>query len=207
MNILTEYEAEEFLSKEGFPVVNRTLCITEKEAYQEASKKNFNVVLKIASKEALHKTELHGVRMGITKDTFSQHYKELSNLKLKKEGILVQDYVEGLQLILGLKKDPVFGHVLLVGLGGIYAEVFKDTALKILPVEKKDIHALLQELKSYQLLKGYRGSNFNLTYLEKILLKFNHLIKKHPSIQELDINPFILNEKEGKIADARIVFN
>ena len=207
MRILTEYEAEKLLSDQGFPLAYRKLFTTEKEAYKEAEKLNFNIVLKIASPKILHKTELKGVKLGITKENFSKNYKALDNLKIPKQGILLQEYVEGLQLIIGIKKDPVFGHVLLLGLGGIYTELFKDTSLRVLPLEKKDVHSLLEELKIYPLLKGYRGEKYNLKHLEKILLHFNDFVKKYPTLQELDINPLIINEKKVTFVDARLIFN
>src|SRR3989338_4483188 len=157
MNILTEYKAEQFLEKEGFPVAERTLCTTEKEALSIAKKHQFQGVLKVASGELLHKTEAHAVKLTTTEDTFHKHYQELNKLNFKKEGILVQNYVQGICLLAGLKKDPVFGHVLAVGLGGIYTEILKDISFRVLPLEKKDVKEMLQELKGDKLLTGYRG--------------------------------------------------
>ena len=207
MDILTEYKAEAFLEKEGFPVAQRTLCTTEEQALKTAKKNDFHVVLKVASDELLHKSEHNAVRLNITQENFHQTYKELNTLKIKKQGIIVQNYIHGKYLLIGLKKDLVFGHVLAVGMGGIYTEVIKDVAFRVVPVEKKDIKEMLQELKSFKILSGFRGEKVNLTLIENILLKISSLAEKYPSIQELDINPLIVNEKEAKIVNARIVFN
>ena len=207
MQILTEYKAEEFLEKEGFPVVDRILCKNEQEALTAAKKYGFHVVLKVASDKLMHKTDLNAVRLNVSKENFSQTYKELNNITIEKEGIVVQKYAHGKYLLVGIKKDPTFGHVLAVGLGGIYTEVLKDVSFRVIPVEKKDVQEMLQELKGFEILKGFRGEKVNLKSVYTFLLKIARLAEKHPHIEELDINPLIVNEKEATIVDARIVFN
>lgn len=207
MQLLTEYKAEAFLEKEGLTVVERRLCKSEPEALAAAEDYGFPVVLKLASEKLLHKTEFKAVRLNVTKEEFHQAYSYLHNLPLEKEGIIVQKFVEGNYLLVGLKNDPTFGHVLAVGLGGIYTEILKDVSFRITPVEKRDIKEMLEELKGYTILEGFRGERANLRLIYEVLLKISKLSEKYPTIEELDINPLIVNEKEATIVDARIVFN
>ncbi len=206
MRVLTEYIAELFLEKEGFPIVEKTLCKTEAEALKVSRRYSFPVVLKVVSGELIHKSEKHAVRINVGEENFHQIFKELENVKVKKEGILVQRFVEGTSLLVGLKKDPTFGHVLAVGLGGVYTELIKDISLRIVPVTKKDVKEMLEELKCYKVLQGYRGEKINFEKLEEIMLKLSKLAERYSNLEELDINPLIINEKEAKVVDARIVF-
>ena len=203
MKILTEYDAENFLEHEGFPLIQRKLCKTERDALKTAKTYCFPVVLKASSPTLLHKTEHNAVRTNVTEKNFHQHYTEL--MKLHPEGILVQPHIEGIPLLLGIKKDPTFGHVLAVGLGDIYTEIFKDVTFRILPANKKEILSMLDDLKSAQLFHTYRNKKIDIKKLNKILLTLSKLPEKYPNLEELDINPLFLNNYEATIADARIV--
>ncbi len=206
MQIYTEYKAEEFLEKEGFPIVNRRLFTNSKDALNYAHRIKFPVVLKIASDNLLHKSDVNAVRININEENFFREYMNLSSMKIKKEGILVQKFVNGKYIIIGVKKDLTFGHVILVGLGGIFAEVIKDTSLRVLPINRKDAFEMLKELKGYEILKGYRGEKVNLNHVVEVIMKVSKLVEKHPKISELDLNPLVANEINCKIVDARIVF-
>src|SRR3989338_543996 len=194
MQILTEYEAEHFLEQEGFPIVNRTLCKSEKEALATL-KKYDRVVLKLASPELLHKTEHGAVKINVTEKNFHSQYQELININVKQQGVIVQEYVEGMYFLLGIKKEAVFGHVLLFGLGGIYTEAFKDVTMRILPIEKKEIKTMINELQASELF--HSREKLNVALLEKVLFQLSTLVEKYPHIQELDINPLILNKDEA----------
>jgi acyl-CoA synthetase (NDP forming) len=128
-------------------------------------------------------------------------------IKVKKPNILVQKYTEGKQIIIGLKKDPTFGHVLAFGLGGIFTEILKDVSFRICPITEQDAELMIQEIKGYSILKGYRNSSANIKSIKQILMKTSELAKKYPKIKELDINPLIVNEKQATIVDARIIFD
>ncbi|MBI2663367.1 acetate--CoA ligase family protein [Candidatus Woesearchaeota archaeon] len=199
MKVLKEKEAEDFLEKNGFPVAKRGLAKKYEEAEKIASKFGYPVTLKITNE--LHKAEVDGVKITNKEELMS----DFKDLKKKSQVILVQEYIKGIEIIAGLKKDPTFGHVLLFGLGGTYVEVIKDVSFRICPVELKDVNEMIQETKGYNLLKGYRGKKYNINSIEEILIKLSKLSLKYPNIEELDINPLIVNSKESVIVDARII--
>jgi len=202
--ILTEKEAEDFLEKENFPIVKRKIAKNKKEILSYAKEIGFPVVLKNPS--LLHKTEKNAIKTNITEKNIENALKELE--KTKPSTILIQKQIQGSEILIGLKKDPSFGHVIAFGLGGIYSEILKDVSFRICPITKKDAAAMIKEIKGYQLLKGARGKKpVNIKLIENILIKISNLAKKYPNIKELDINPFMVNEKHAKIVDARIIFD
>ncbi|MBI5391640.1 acetate--CoA ligase family protein [Candidatus Woesearchaeota archaeon] len=203
--ILTEIEAEAFLEKQGFPVVERYLIHNEEDAEKIAAKWNTPVVLKITGKELIHKSELNGVRVKITKEEIKKNIEELQKINVKKDGLVVQKYIEGEYMIIGLKKDPTFGMTVTAGLGGIFTEVMQDISLRVLPIVKRDAEQMLKELRGYILFQGYRGKKLNEKAVIEIILKVAKLGEKFQSIKELDLNPVVVNEKQAIIVDARIV--
>lgn len=208
MDILAEKEAEEFLENKGFPIAKRVFCENYNACLKAAKKIRFPLVLKIVSKKILHKSNVHGVKTDI-KNTreLKKAFEELKKIK-NFEGVVVQEYIEGKYIITGLKKDETFGHVIAFGVGGIFTEIIKDVAFRICPINKKDAIEMIKEIKAYKILKGTRGEKpINFYSLLRVLLALSELSKKYTNIKELDINPLIVNEKNAKIVDARIVFN
>jgi len=179
-------------------------------SFEDIKLKKFPLVLKIMSKQALHKSDIGGVKICNNKEELEKNFKLLMNIskrkKLKLQGILVQEYHEGHQLIVGIKKDPVFGHIILTGIGGIYTEILKDISIRACPITIKDANSMIDELKSKAILYGARGKKANVKLFKNILVRVSKIPEKHKTISELDINPFILNEKNGYVVDARIVF-
>ena len=168
------------------------------------------LVLKIVSPQALHKSDIGGVRIIQSKNDLVPQFRDLLRTAhehhLKLEGIMVQEYVEGEKIIIGIKKDPVFGHVILFGLGGIFTEVLEDVAIRKCPITIHDAEDMIHELRAAKIFNGFRGIELNTKLLKEVLVKVSHIPQKHKTITELDINPFILNAKTGKVVDARIVF-
>ncbi len=205
MKILTEYGTEEFLARVSFPVANRRLFLDEREAYLFANKIGFPVVLKVVSDKLVHKSEINAVRLDVYRDNFFSVFRELSKMKLEKDGIAVQKFIHGKHILIGLKKDETFGHVIAVGLGGIYAEIIKDVSIRIVPINRTDAADMLKELKSYEILKGFRGEKADINLIADVIIKVSRLAQEYPNIIELDINPLIVNFSEAKIVDARIV--
>ncbi|MDP6642392.1 MAG: acetate--CoA ligase family protein [Candidatus Nanoarchaeia archaeon] len=199
MKILKEKEAEDFLEKKGFLIAKRGLAKNYNEVSKIASKLSFPIALKITN--TLHKTDDNGVKIS-NKENLESDFKLL---KKKSSSVLVQEYVEGMEIIVGLKKDLTFGHVIIFGLGGVYVEIMKDVSFRICPVELEDIREMMQETKGFQLLKGAKGKKFNIKSIEEVLMKLSKLSQKYPNIEELDINPLIVNNKKAVIVDARIV--
>jgi len=202
--ILTDYEAEKLISK-YIPISKNQLV----QDYEEIKIK-VPLVMKIISPQALHKTDIGGVKIVKIQRNVGTDFDDLIAIakkkKLKLDGIMVQKYYEGEQLIIGIKKDPVFGHVLLFGMGGIFTEVLEDTAIRKCPISKHDVNEMIEELKASKIFHGFRGRNLHIGKLKQALIRVSQIPKKYKNLLELDINPFILNEKEGVVVDARIVF-
>lgn len=203
MKIMPESEAENLLERNGLPITKRKLCKSLEEAIKFSESIGYPVVLKAISEKIIHKTEKNAVRIDINKSTLEKNFKELT--KLSKD-ILVQKQVTGQQVIIGIKKDPTFNHIILVGLGGIFTEVLKDFTIKKTPVTKKQAQEMLEQLKAYNILNNFRNQKTKIKDLIPIIEKVSQLPKKYPNLKELDINPVIINDKEAKIVDARIIF-
>jgi len=207
MQVLTEYKAEEFLEKNHFNIVERKLFNNLSSALVYAGQIGFPVVLKLCSDHLAHKSDVNGVRLNVYRENFEKEFRALQKMKIKKDGIVVQKQLQGKYVLIGLKKDQTFGHVLVVGIGGIFAEIIKDVSYKVTPVNKKQAKEMLSELKGYKVLTGYRGERINIKEVIKAIINVSKLSKKYGNIEELDINPLVVNSREALIVDARIVFN
>ena len=167
------------------------------------------LVMKILSPDAVHKTEFGGVLIVHRNEEIESAFNELlskaKNHKLKLKGILVQKFIEGQQLIIGLKKDATFNHVILFGLGGVFAELLKDVSIRKCPITKEEAHGMIEELQSRKLFEGFRNIKLNIERLKEDLVSISKIPQKNKDILELDINPYILNSKEGKAVDVRVV--
>ncbi len=204
MGLLLEKEAEDFLAKNRFNVVSHAVARTSKEVISKAKKLGFPVVLKALSNNLIHKTEKGAVKVDLRNEKELMHaYHELKNISPE---VLIQKFIPGDWFLVGLKKDPSFGHVLAFGLGGIHTEVLKDVSFRVCPVNHSDINSMLAETKAFQILSGARGKTYNLEAVKNLLLKISVLPKKYPNIVELDINPLVVNSRQAVIVDARIVF-
>lgn len=211
---LTEVEAKEVLKEFGIPVVETKLARSKKEAISVSKGMGFPVVLKIASSDIIHKSDAGGVRLGLKNSSqVGKAYSEiLSSVKQKHpqakiEGISVQKMARsGVEVIIGMTKDPQFGPVLMFGLGGILVEVLKDVSFRIVPVAKKDAREMIREIKGYPVLEGYRGQDpVDISFLEELIVKVSEFVERNPDIKELDLNP-IFGYKDGAlVVDARII--
>ncbi|RME55130.1 acetyl-CoA synthetase [Candidatus Woesearchaeota archaeon] len=169
------------------------------------SSPKFPLVLKTASTKVVHKTDFGAVFVNIqNKSQLSYAYKHISKVTRCKD-VIVQPMVYGTEVIIGMKTDPVFGKVLMLGIGGIFVELLKDVSLRILPITKKDVNGMLNELKLSKLLYGFRNTEkVNLKLLTSIIISASKLAMKE-DIKAFDLNPLIINSKNAYVVDARIV--
>ena len=212
--LLTEIEAKALLKQAGLNVVETRLARSEDEAVSTARELGFPVVLKIASPDVVHKTDAGGVKLNLkTSAQVAKAYEDiLKSVKekypeAKVQGVSVQKMAKpGVEIIIGMSKDAQFGPVIMFGLGGVWVEVLKDVAFRIVPLEPRDAHEMVQEIKGRPLLEGYRGQEaVDIGNLEKMILKVSSFVEQHPEIKELDLNP-VVAYKDGAIAvDARVV--
>ena len=197
MKILTEKEAEDFLEKNNFEVINRIYIEKEDELKDATAKLSFPLVMKVSGKDIIHKNEVGGVVKGIKDDEIAwEVFNKLKEIK-GAQGVMVQKQIEGKEFLLGIKKTPEFGHVVAFGAGGVHTEELKDVSFRVYPFKKKEIRKMIEEVK---ISKDLEKESFKI--IEKNILKLCKLIKKYPRIKELDINPLI----KGRVIDARIVF-
>jgi len=215
--ILTEMEAKQLLEYYDVPIVETLVAKTADEAAASASQIGYPVVLKILSPQVVHKTDAGGVALDINSeaelresfDNVVNRAKEY-NPEAEIRGVTVQPMVKkpGYEIILGAKTDPLFGPVILFGMGGIGVELFRDVAIGLPPLNQTLARRIMEETKVYQLLKGYRNvPPANLKLLEEIIVRFSQMLVDFPQLKEVDINPLFINEKEALTLDARVVID
>jgi acyl-CoA synthetase (NDP forming) len=212
--VLTEVESKQILHEAGVPVTIAETAATAKEAVAVAGRSGYPVVLKILSPDIAHKSDVGGVRVGLDSaaEVESAFEEIVSAVKQRQpdariEGVAVQKMAPaGTEVIVGMSKDPQFGPVMMFGLGGIFVEVLKDVAFRIVPLEPRDAREMVREIKGFPVLEGVRGKDpADIEALEKLILQVSEFIEAHPEIEELDLNP-VFAYKDGVIAvDARIV--
>jgi len=212
--ILTEFESKKILKQIGIPVVETKLAKTQKEAVSFSQKIGFPVALKIISPDVIHKTDSGGVKLGLKNvSEVRKAYHEILEAVRKQypdaviHGVSVQKMVRpGTEVIIGTSKDPQFGPVIMFGLGGIFVEVLKDVAFRIIPIDRRDAQEMVKEIKGYPLLQGYRGKEpANITVLVEMILKISNLIHKNPQIKGLELNPIFAYKDSAVAVDARII--
>ena len=212
--ILTEYESKKFLKQAGIPVIETRLARTLKEAVLLSQKMGFPVALKIASPDIVHKSDSGGVRLSLNNASeVRAAYRKIMDGVQKKypsasiQGVSVQKMAKpGTEVIVGTSKDPQFGPVIMFGLGGIFVEVLKDVSFRIIPLGQKDALEMIDEIKGYPLLQGYRGKeSVDIPALTKIILKISRVMEENPTIKELELNPIIAYKKGALAVDARII--
>lgn len=198
---LNEREAECLLSEYGIPMAKSQVAMCPKEAESIAKDMEFPVVMKILSADIPHKTEAGCVFLKVEEgqvgDTFEKISQNASVYAPEAviDGVLIQETARnGLEVIVGMKRDPQFGPVLMVGLGGIYVEVMKDISLRLLPVTREEARRMLRETKLYQMIAGARGKQYDEEALVDTLLKVSKMVLDRPSIEALDMNPLFLYE-------------
>ncbi|MFS0574026.1 acetate--CoA ligase family protein [Sporosarcina sp. 179-K 3D1 HS] len=210
---LMEYEGTQMLRDLDLPVAESGFATNEREAMKIANEIGYPIVLKGMSKDIIHKSEAGVVRLNIKNEIdLKREYAVISanarsyNANAVLSGVFVQKMAaKGIELIIGIKKDPIFGHQLVIGAGGTLVEVIQDYALRMMPVTELEIEEMVRELKSYPILKGYRGEpGINLDLLKQICMRLNALIQLHPHIDELDLNPVIFTQGKATICDVRI---
>jgi acetyltransferase len=213
---LTEMEAMKMLRFYGIPVTPSSLAKLSSEAVEIASRIGFPIAMKIVSPDILHKTEAHGIKLNVknaeeAKETFENLMKGAKEVfpEAKITGVLLEKMVtKKYELFFGCKKDPIFGPAIIFGMGGVAVEIFNDINVALPPLNMALAKRLIEGTKIYKLLKGYRNiPGVDLSALEFILYKFAYLIMDFPEISEIDINPFVIDEKEGVVLDAKIVLD
>lgn len=210
--VITEESAKEILSEYEIKVPRYALVTDVNESIKKANELGFPLVAKIVSPQILHKTDVGGIRVGLSSEeevrqTFTDLYTRLSN-QYEVKGVLLEKMVpRGIELIVGLQNDSQFGPVIMVGLGGIYTEIFKDVVFRILPITNADATTMIEDLRGKQILKGFRGAEpINLEMLSDALVKIGKLGTDMAAYYEsIDFNPVIAYPNDYYVVDAKII--
>lgn len=201
---ILEPEGYKILSAYRVPVLPYGLIRTDKELLAKAKEIGYPVVVKVVSSQILHKTDIGGVAIDINNDEellakFNEIKNSIKRLKpdAQIEGFLVQKMAgKGIETIMGIKKDPQFGSLIMFGLGGIYVEVLKDVSFRICPIRELTALHMIQDIKGYKILQGFRGKGpSDIKTVEESLLRLSQLAVDFPIFTEIDINPFIVYEE------------
>jgi len=217
-NILSEEVSKKILNSYGIPVTIPETANTADEAVNLAKKTGYPVVMKILSPDITHKSDVNGVILNLQNEeaVISAFGKMTSGVKkqmpaAKIEGVTIQKMIkqsDSVEMILGIKKDDVFGSVILCGMGGTGAELFKDRMIGFPPLNEALAYRMLESLKIFPLLKGYRGKKpVNIDKLIETMIRLSYLAADYPEIKELDINPLLVYEQGVMALDARIVID
>jgi acetate---CoA ligase (ADP-forming) len=209
-------ESRSILTAYGLVIPDSQLAATPEEAVSAADRMGYPVVMKIASPDILHKTDVGGVRVGLERPADVRDAFDLITYRAQRYvpearlwGCLVQKMVPaGLEVLIGMKRDPQFGPLITFGLGGIHVEILRDVAFRIAPISRMEALAMLSEIRARALLDGVRGTPpVDQTALVDAILRVGQLVTDFPEIEELDINPFMIYEQDrGGIAiDMRLV--
>lgn len=199
---LGEHESKALLSQYGIPVCQEYLCTTMEEAQGIASKIGFPIVLKVASPQIPHKTDVGAIELGINSHLeLAQAWNRITeNVRTRApqaevKGVLVQEMLSGgTEVIVGTARDPQFGLTVLFGLGGVFVEVLRDVALRVLPITRNDAEDMISEIRARQILLGARGRpRLDLEALVDVILMLSNLaLDCQDLIGEIDINPLLV---------------
>jgi acetyltransferase len=214
---ILEPEGYRILSAYGLPVLPFCLAKEADQAAGWAGKNGYPVVLKIVSEDILHKTEVGGVMVDIENEPeLRAKFKDLMDRVREKkpeariEGVLVQPMAsKGVETIIGIKRDPQFGPLIMFGIGGIYVEVFKDVSFRICPIRALSAEHMVVEIKGYKMLQAFRGKGpADTDTIVDSLERLSQLAMDFPCFSEIDVNPFVVYEagKGACAIDARFLY-
>ncbi|MEF8879288.1 MAG: acetate--CoA ligase family protein [Candidatus Thermoplasmatota archaeon] len=202
---LAENEVKDLLKEYNIKTTNYQLIKDEKDI--KNLQLDFPVALKVCSSEILHKTDVGGVKLNISsKNELKKHVKQFKE-KFPDENLLVDEMVDsGVEVITGLTQDPTFGLTIMVGVGGIYTELYEDVSFRVVPIEEYDAYEMLDEIKGKKLLEGFRGIKADKQQVINLLLKISDLgeeLIEH--VDEMDLNPVFIYEDDYCVVDAKMV--
>ncbi len=215
-NYLTIDQSMDVFKAYGFPLLPYAFAVSAEEAAKKAERVGFPVVMKVVSQDVVHKFDVGGVQLDLrNKEDVTKAYDQMMESiitklpKAKIDGVFIQAMgKKGKEVILGMNRDPHFGPTLMFGLGGIYVEVLKDVTFRLAPIRKSGARHMVEEIRTYALLKGVRGEAPSDTEtIVDCLTRLSQLSMEQDLIDEIDINPLLVySEGEGaRVVDARII--
>lgn len=208
---LAPEEVDRILEAVRLPIVHSHRVDTAREAGSAAARLGRPVALKARGSEILHKTELGAVRLGLSgaqevERAATEMATAISSAGASVEGFIVQEMVEaGVEMLVGVVHDPLFGPVVACSAGGTQAELLRDVSVRVTPITDLDATEMVRSLRIFPMLEGFRGTaTADVRALEDVILRIGALVDKHPAIAEMDCNPVIVLPRGAVIVDARI---
>lgn len=210
---LDVWESRIIFQNMGIPMTIGELAKSENDASEIFRKIGGKAVMKIASPDIIHKTDVGGVILNIVNNRQAREaYNQIvKNVKKKTpnariRGVVVEKMESGIELIIGTTEDPQFGDLIMLGIGGTFVEIYKDVTFRLIPIEEKDAYEMMNELKGKKMLDGPRGMpKVDRKELASILVKVSDAILNNDEIKELDINPLMATEEGLLSVDARVI--
>jgi len=201
---LAENEVKELLRDNGIPTTDFQVVRDFEDVDQK--KLRFPVVLKVCSPKILHKTDVGGVVLEISREDLQKEFLRMRQ-KFPDEPLLVESHQDRrVEVIVGLINDPTFGLTIMFGLGGIYTEVYKDVTFRVVPIKKEDAEEMLREIKAAPILEGFRGIKVDRDAIVSLLLKVSALGEKYMDrLDQMDLNPVFIKEKGLVVVDAKML--
>ena len=212
--LLTELESKQVLHDLGIPTTPGQLTTSEEEAVRAAEAMGYPVVLKIASPDIVHKSDVGGVTLHLQDgEAVRQAFRAMQQSVAARapgarvDGISVQPMAApGVEVIVGMSRDATFGPVLMFGLGGVLVEVLKDVTFRIVPLSQRDAREMIHDIQGFPVLAGYRGAApADLEALQHILLTLSAFVAQTPEIKEIDLNPIYAYAQGALAVDARVL--
>lgn len=208
---ISEYEAKQLLQEHDIPVVEERLVDSVDGAVAAAEAIGFPVMLKVDSRDVQHKTDIGAVMTAHDPEEVEKRYRRVLDAvdehapDATVDGVLVEQKLEGQEMIVGVNVDPDFGHVLMFGLGGIFVEILEDVQFRAVPITPYDAERMIADLEAGTILDGVRGAKpADKQAIVDVLLNVSELVEAEPRIQELDINPLFVSHTGAVAADALI---
>ena len=212
-HILTYAESRTIMQLAGLPLNKMCFAKNLDECVTKANEIGYPVVLKIISKDVIHKSDSGGVKLGISSDgELRTVYNEmLTSVKnhypsAEIEGFSIEEMVEGVELLIGTNTDDQFGKMIALGIGGIFVEIYKDVTFRLIPISEKDVRDMIEEIQGKKVLDGYRGlPKVDLLELCNFVINVSKIIEENKVIKEMDLNPVVATKEGLKAIDARII--
>jgi len=206
-------QALDIMHAYGIPVIKSGIATSPEQAVEKAQKLGYPIVMKVISHQITHKSDIGAVKLNIkTEEEVHKAWNEITETVstisgARMLGVLIQQYCTGgTEIILGAKRDPQFGPVLIYGLGGIYTELLKDVSFRIAPITPEEARSMIKETRSYKILTGLRGNTAaNIDMIVYSLVRLGQLMSAHPEIVEMDINPLLVDSNGAVALDGRIM--
>lgn len=209
--VLSEARAKAWLARRGIPTTTYQVAEDEGEAVRLANALGYPVALKVSSPRIVHKSDVGGVALDLADEAAVRRAFRAITAAARpidpQAGVIIQEMAgPGFEAIVGVTSDAHFGHVLLIGSGGVFTELLEDVAFGLVPVAREHAVRMVRSLQCYPLLEGYRGQRGkDIEALIGVLLAVSQLVEESPGIAELDLNPVLVHERGVTTVDARIV--